>query len=454
MFPVTLDNLFTLALVLNAIFFIPQIIRVVRNGNSENVSIVSFVGFWFIQLVVMFHGYFHQNSVQFFGALLSLAFGGSLLICLFIYRDKSWIVSLPQSADFFKSIIEKMPGNAYWMNRDGIFLGCNDNMLKQLGLKTRSQYIGKTYEDLYDQQKIQSVKETDMRVMSENKPETIEETVMPYGAFLTQKIPLHNIFGVVSGLLGISMDITDRKEFEQALALAKDEAERLSAEQASFIQSLRHDVRMPATTITSLSNKLNDCVLPESAKNIANDLALSSKAMLEFLNEILDDTVIEHEGLPLRNVPIHLDQSIHAVMHMVVNPATDKGLTLNLEVDGALPRIVFGDASRFKRLLLNLLSTAIERTEKGGVLFTARVVDKHYDVIEILFQVSEESEKPAQSVSSVTNAGSWMLDPDDKTSIALVKRYVREMGGRIDIHSSAQDHQLTCVLPFRVADEA
>ncbi|MEQ1666362.1 MAG: PQ-loop domain-containing transporter [Bdellovibrionales bacterium] len=85
-----IETLFFIGMLINALLFIPQIITVVRNKSSENVSALTFIGFFLIQVVAVMRGYFHQDYIFMLAFGASLITCGTLVIFILIYRFKDW----------------------------------------------------------------------------------------------------------------------------------------------------------------------------------------------------------------------------------------------------------------------------------------------------------------------------------------------------------------------------
>lgn len=122
---------------------------------------------------------------------------------------------------YLENILSKLPGNVYWKARDGRYLGCNENVAKAAKLKSPLDVRGKLLHEFFDLKYVDKLIETDERIMSNDQEETLEE-IGPdlngnLATYLTRKIPTHNDKGEVTGLIGISFDITTRKEIEEEL---------------------------------------------------------------------------------------------------------------------------------------------------------------------------------------------------------------------------------------------
>ena len=116
------------------------------------------------------------------------------------------------------SIIKSLPGNIYWKDKDGYYLGSNDTMLEMTGM---SSIIGKTDFDMPWADTAQILRDNDLKVMALNTALEVEETATLASGeqviVLTRKAPLHDERGKVIGIIGISLNITHRKEQESIL---------------------------------------------------------------------------------------------------------------------------------------------------------------------------------------------------------------------------------------------
>lgn len=138
--------------------------------------------------------------------------------------------------DYLENIIACMPGSVYWKDLQGIYRGGNDVAAKLVGLKTRKEMIGKTDFDFANNLKLNkeipdSWIKVDNEVMLTGVPRLNQEEQPFKGADgkdiyqLSNKVPLYDSAGKIVGVLGISVDITERKKMEEELRQAKEMAE-------------------------------------------------------------------------------------------------------------------------------------------------------------------------------------------------------------------------------------
>lgn len=175
---------------------------------------------------------------------------------------------------YYQNIIHAMPNNVYWFDQNSHGLGCNDNVLKMLGLKSHEEFVGLTYEEIgalahWNPQETASFKRDDEEVQRTGKPKlNIEEPPVPDANgklvyYLSSRVPLKNDRDEVIGVVGISVDITADKEAE-ALKLQAIAAEKGMETVRLIGMSIAHELRTPLRAINSAAvgtaNKLSTLV--------------------------------------------------------------------------------------------------------------------------------------------------------------------------------------------------
>lgn len=163
-----------------------------------------------------------------------------------------------------ENIIALMPSNVYWMNREGIYLGCNDNEAKAIGLPTRHDIVGKRNIDIPGFLIPEALDPVNKEVMEHGKTIVLEEPALLPDAstaiFLSSKVPLYNDSGEVNGMVGISIDITEKKRADAELAETKHRLEGMTLVSAT----IAHELRTPLLAVTmaaeSIKNYLPDLI--------------------------------------------------------------------------------------------------------------------------------------------------------------------------------------------------
>lgn len=184
--------------------------------------------------------------------------------------------------------------------------------------------------------------------------------------------------GHPQSMVGLHLDITERKAVEAALRTAtrdaeaaRTEAERASAAKSEFLAAMSHEIRTPLNGILGYAELLLDGDAIQSEDRRRLELIQSSgAALLTVVNDILDFSKIEAGELTLDPVPFPLVSIVDGTVSIVRGSALRSGLAIEARIDPALPTFVIGDAGRLRQVLLNLLNNAVKFTPEGSVTVT------------------------------------------------------------------------------------
>ena len=157
------------------------------------------------------------------------------------------------------------------------------------------------------------------------------------------------------------------KSSAEQLEAALEEANEASKAKSAFLSNMSHEIRTPMNAIIGLGELLLRERLSERQKAYVNDIAVSSKALLEIVNDILDFSKIESGKMELNPVDFDLAVLIDNIESLFVHVTHRKGLEFRLERGTDLPEVLFGDDVRIRQILANILGNAVKFTEQGYV---------------------------------------------------------------------------------------
>lgn len=173
--------------------------------------------------------------------------------------------------------------------------------------------------------------------------------------------------GKLIALDGFIMDITERREMEEQLRLAKQQAEQAAEVKTTFLANMSHEIRTPLNAVIGFTELLRENPnTPEAPRYLAT-VQQSAKALLVLLNDILDSAKLEKGKLELEQTDFNLTELLDNVVSTLWVEARNKQLELKLILDPKLKPYYFGAADRLRQVLLNLLGNAIKFTERGTV---------------------------------------------------------------------------------------
>ncbi|MEJ2904987.1 hybrid sensor histidine kinase/response regulator [Pedobacter panaciterrae] len=244
-------------------------------------------------------------------------------------------------------------------------------------------------------------------------------------------------------VVGAVTDITEIKQAERELLMAKQVAENAALAKQQFLSNMSHEIRTPMNAVIGMTNLL----LQENPKPDQIDslkiLKFSSENLLDLINDVLDYSKIESGKISFEQIDFNLIELVNNVKETHCLAAKEKGLKFKVKVDSDLPTMIIGDPTRLTQILNNLVSNAIKFTSSGSVIIDLSLNRAVGNLVDIDFAVTDtgigiDADKKDYIFESFTQASSDTNRVFGGTGLglAITKKIIELLGGSISVKST------------------
>lgn len=370
-------------------------------------------------------------------------------------------LALAQERLLSTETINALPGVFYLFDASGHFLRWNQHFKEVTGYSD-DELATMQGPDFFSGSDRESVAAAMAQVFSEGK--TIVEAIfrnrdghgMPYLFSGTRMVHDGQAY-----LLGVGIDITERKRTEAELELhrhhleelvetrtaelatAKDAAEAANRAKSAFLANMSHELRTPMNGVMGMIDLAKRRMADPNGLDQLDKAKQSAERLLGVINDILDLSKIEAERMVLENRPLQLAETIDNLCATLGHQAEAKGLRFSVDISAQLDQSrLTGDPLRLGQILINLVGNAIKFTERGEVILRARSVSETPEFLQVRFEVSDtgigiDAEAQTRLFRSFEQADNSMTRKFGGTGLGLTicKRLVQMMGGEIGMES-------------------
>jgi PAS domain S-box-containing protein len=355
----------------------------------------------------------------------------------------------------FRALAEYMPHCIYAKDPQGRFAFANQALAIGLGASCPEDLLGRSDFDFYPLDEATRYLAQERHIMETgealvNHEERVYYTRSnSYAWMLTTKVPLRDESGAVIGIAGINVDITLRKETEQALCEAKRQAEHATRAKTEFLATMSHELRTPLNAVLGYAKLLQaDAGLSEKQAFALGTIERSGRHLLLLINDLIDISKLESGVLQLCPTDVHLHDLLQGVGSFVGLGAAEKSLTFACEIDPDLPPVAKVDGRRLSQVLLNLLSNAVKFTDAGEVWLRARCVSLDGAIATTRFEVEDTGvglrtdELPSIFDPYVQVGAVRRRSEGVGLGLAITRGLVQALGGDIAVNSKAGEGSL------------
>lgn len=253
---------------------------------------------------------------------------------------------------------------------------------------------------------------------------------------------VRNLRGDAIRMVGASWDITDMELAQQAADEARFAAEEANQAKSDFLANMSHEIRTPMSAIIGLTQLLQSTPLNDTQQDYLDKVQVSSRSLLNILNDILDYSKIEAGRMEIERAPFELEEVLSQIASLFSASLEQKGIDLIFHVSNDVPQSLVGDALRISQVLINLVSNSLKFTEHGQVVLQVQSRQVYGDEAVLLFSVRDtgqgiEEQEQARLFEAFSQGDTSTTRRYGGTGLGLAisQRLVEMMGGKMEVES-------------------
>src|SRR5258706_834048 len=366
---------------------------------------------------------------------------------------------LQESEARYRQIVENASDVIYRTDENGLFTFINPVGLHVIGYENEADLRGKHYLEMITPRFRHRVKRFyDHQYVSRKKNTYHEFTVLGADGreiWLGQNVQLIEEEGKIVGFQAVARDITQLKQAQDALFLARDQALEASSLKSQLLAKVSHELRTPLGGVLGYAELLHFGAfgdLNDQQHEAAAQVIDSAQYLSTMVNELLDQAQIEAKSVTLHIVPFNVRTLLRTVEITMAVVASKKGLSLSTTLAPDLPETMRGDQQRLVQILINLTGNAVKFTKAGEVCLKIYTADAEHWAMQVSDTgsgIPEEAQsyifEPFRQVNNAItreNRGSGL-------GLSISKQLVALMGGEISLESQVDTGStFTVTLPI------
>jgi PAS domain S-box-containing protein len=289
------------------------------------------------------------------------------------------------------------------------------------------------------------------KLLEEYSPEILEKGIFQGEILFIKKSGEQRLMEISGFPVGINnrdigiiaQDITEKRQLEQDLVAAKEQAEQSSRAKGAFLARMSHEMRTPLNAIIGMTTIARSSGETEKMEYCLSKIDEASVHLLGVINDILDMSKIEAGKFELQYASFNLEQMLRRVDSVMAFRIDEKKQKFVVNLDEGLPEYIVSDEQRLVQVLVNLMANAVKFTPSEGTitLGVKKIAEQNnsctirVEVTDTGIGISPEQRKKLFSLFEQGDGSIARKYGGTGLGLAIVKNIIELMGGEIDVES-------------------